>query len=192
MVSINHFIQNRPVHLARRDVYYQAAVKELKRQKLEDEPLSIEAYSKILFLLKVARMHAKFGVRTPGENEDDEKFARFIALLTANAKAVLSMLELRELALQDDSFSFLGTNQATIGLQAEEYQRRAKDIMGSLLSTLELADTTFEQLRANNADVLSDEELSRYRKTYEHVEELMNNDDHRYALAPSLGKLGDI
>ena len=29
MSSINHFIQNRPVHLARRDVYYEKAVREL-------------------------------------------------------------------------------------------------------------------------------------------------------------------
>lgn len=192
MTSINHFIQNRPVHLARRDIYFQAAAKELKKYNEFGTSINSKDYNKILFLLKVARMHAKFGVRTPGENENDEQFSRFVTLLTANAKAILSMLELRDLALKDAAFSFLGANQTKVELLAEEYQKRAHDTIKSLVSTLNLAEETFERLKKDNAAGLSKSDLERYQKACIHVEDLIKNDNHQYAIAPTLGKLGDI
>ena len=75
MSSINHFIQNRPVHLARRDAYYQEAVSVLKnKQNQTTAMLSVSFYDEILFLLKVARLHSRFCIRTLGENENDEQF----------------------------------------------------------------------------------------------------------------------
>ncbi len=189
MAIINHFIQNRPVHLARRDIYYEAAVKELRKKKAS---LAKKDYDEILFLLKVARLHAKFSVRTPGENEHNEQFSRFISLLAGNINSILSMLELRDLVLQDGPFDFIGANKANIGIQAEEYQRRADDINRSLLTTLNLAVNTFNQLKEDNAKTLTKQELDRYNKACEHVKKLMEKDQHRYALAPSLGKLSNI
>ena len=66
MSSINHFIQNRPVHLARRDVYYEKAVKELDSlSKSKKGLLDSKIYDEIVFLFKVARLHSGFSVRTP-------------------------------------------------------------------------------------------------------------------------------
>ena len=192
MSSINHFIQNRPVHLARRDVYYEKAVKELDSlSKSKKGLLDSKIYDEIVFLFKVARLHSGFSVRTPGENEYDEQFQRYIDLMTENLKAVLSTLELRDLVVKNSSFEFLGKNYAAAELYANEYQRRAKDILNSVMATLNLADETFGHLKNLNNLSLDDEEKARYKKTYKHVERLMKNKKHRYALAPSLGRLGE-
>ena len=192
MSSINHFIQNRPVHLARRDVYYEKAVKELDSlSKSKKGLLDSKIYDEIVFLFKVARLHSGFSVRTPGENEYDEQFQRYIDLMTGNLKAVLSTLELRDLVVKNSSFEFLGKNYAAAELYANEYQRRAKDILNSVMATLNLADETFSHLKKINNQSLDDEEKARYKKTYKHVERLMKNKKHRYALAPSLGRLGE-
>ena len=136
-------------------------------------------------------MHSGFSVRTPGENEYDEQFQRYIDLMTGNLKAVLSTLELRDLVVKNSSFEFLGKNYAAAELYANEYQRRAKDILNSVMATLNLADETFGHLKKLNNQSLDDEEKSRYKKTHKHVERLMKNKKHRYALAPSLGRLGE-
>ena len=192
MSSINHFIQNRPVHLARRDAYYQEAVSVLMNKHNQSSVmLSIDFYDEVLFLLKVARLHSRFCVRTPGENENDEQFANFVDLLAGNTKAVLAMLQLRDLVARNSSFDFLGTNKATVGLHAEEYQRRANDIIAALMATLNLAERTFMNLKENNARSLDDEEVTRYDKAYEHVKILIRNSEHYYALAPSLSNLAE-
>ncbi|MEC7908371.1 MAG: hypothetical protein VYB95_03510 [Verrucomicrobiota bacterium] len=59
------------------------------------------------------------------------------------------------------------------------------------MATLNLADETFGHLKNLNNQSLDDEEKARYKKTYKHVERLMKNKKHRYALAPSLGRLGE-
>ncbi|MFL2859800.1 MAG: hypothetical protein ACJ0BW_03550 [Pontiellaceae bacterium] len=190
MSSINHFIQNRPVHLARRDAYYQEAVSVLKnKQNQTTAMLSVSFYDEILFLLKVARLHSRFCIRTLGENENDEQFANFVDLLAGNTKAVLSMLQLRDLVARNSSFDFLGTNKATVGLHAEEYQRRANDTITALMATLNLAERTFINLKEKNADSLDKEEKSRYNKAYDHVKILIKKRQHYYTIAPSLGKL---
>lgn len=190
MSSINHFIQNRPVHLARRDAYYQEAVSVLKnKQNQTTAMLSVSFYDEILFLLKVARLHSRFCIRTLGENENDEQFANFVDLLAGNTKAVLSMLQLRDLVARNSSFDFLGTNKATVGLHAEEYQRRANDTITALMATLNLAERTFINLKEKNADSLDKEEKSRYNKAYDHVKILIKKRKHYYTIAPSLGKL---
>ncbi|MEC7908372.1 MAG: hypothetical protein VYB95_03515 [Verrucomicrobiota bacterium] len=97
------------MHLARRDVYYEKAVKELDSlSKSKKGLLDSKIYDEIVFLFKVARLHSGFSVRTPGENEYDEQFQRYIDLMTGNLKAVLSTLELRDLVVKNSSFEFLG------------------------------------------------------------------------------------
>ena len=192
MSSINHFIQNRPVHLARRDVYYEKAVRGLDAlSKNNKKLLDAKIYDEIVFLFKVSRLHSRFSVRTPGENENDEQFQRYIDLMAGNLKAVLATLELRDLVVNNSSFEFLGKNYAAAELYANEYQRRAKDILNSVMATLNLADETFQHLKQLNNQSLNEEEKTRYEKTYKHVEKLMKNKKHRYALAPTLGRLGE-
>jgi hypothetical protein len=183
--GIDHFEQNRPVHLARRDVYFERAALLISAQPqvLGFQP-TIKEYEEIIFLLRVARRHARFSIREAGKNEKDEQFSRFLNLLAGNVKAVLSMLNLKGMVEGPGGsfFSFLGANQASVALQAEEYQRRANDIFRSILSTLQLAEEPFEQLKEENASSASEEELKRYAKAREHFARQIQEGKHHFSL----------
>lgn len=171
MNPINHFELNRPVHLARRDVYFEKAAELISaRSHGHGEGLRIEDYEEILFMLRTARQHARFSIRDAGKNGHDEQLSLFINLLAGNVKAVLSMINLKGMVekSQGSSFSFLGVNEASAGLQAEEYQRRAYDIVRSIQNTLKLAEEPFEKLKEENRASASDEENQRYQKARAH------------------------
>ena len=192
MKAIDHFEQNRPVHLARRDIYFEQAANLIRMQHRNfAAETKVEEYEEILFLLRIARQHARFSLRAMGKNEKDEEFGRFINLLAGNVKAVLSMINLKHtVESSDGSFlGFLGANQASAGLQAEEYQRRANDIVRSINNTLELAEHPFEQLKVDNSSALSDEEQERYSKAREHFGELVQDRKNSYRIAPSARKI---
>lgn len=190
---INHFEQNRPVHLARRDVYFEHAAKLIsgEQQQAFISETHVEEYEEILFLLRVARQHAKFSIRESGKNEKDEEFGRFINLLAGNVKAVLAMINLRHtVESSGGSFlGFLGANQASVGLHAEEYQRRANDIVRSINNTLKLAEEPFDQLKTENTEALSKDEQNRYHKAREHFSVLVKDRKNSFRIAPGARKI---
>jgi len=174
--TINHIEQNRPVHLALRDIYYERATGLL--QALEHKTvqgLDAADYEEILFLLRTSREHGRFAVRDNGKNEMDGQFCEFISLLAGNVKAVLSMLNLKHSVEAEDGFffSFLDVNHASVALQAEEYERRARDIVRCMLDTLDLANGAYDELREANHDAFSDFEHERYDKATAHHKELI-------------------
>ena len=188
MKPINHFEKNRPVHLARRDVYFECAAELISAQQQRRRPeIRVENYEEILFLLRIARQHGRFSVRNNGKNEKDEQFCRFINLLAGNVKAVLSILNLKHSIEAEDGFffSFLGGNYASVALQAEEYLRRARDIDCTIHNTLTLAKEPFQQLKEANAAALSEDELVRYNKARKHFLELAKDGRNRYSIAPN-------
>jgi hypothetical protein len=189
--AINHFEQNRPVHLARRDVYFERAAELIFAQQHAFTPeIKIEEYEEILFLLRVARQHARFSIRGERKNEKDEQFGLFINLLAGNVKAILSMLNLKGMVEgSDGSFSsFLCANHATMALQAEEYQRRANDIVRSIHNTLRLAEEPFRNLKDEHAASADKEDMERYGKAREHFTALVKEGRHRYKISPSMRK----
>jgi hypothetical protein len=186
---INHFELNRPVHLARRDVYFEKAAERISAQLQQvADGLATEAYEEILYMLRTARLHARFSIRDAGKNGHNEQFSLFINLLAGNVKAVLSMINLRGMVegAQNSSFSFLGVNQASAGLQAEEYHRRACDIVRSMQNTLNLAQEPFENLKAKNREAATDEENARYHKARDHFWELVSKTSEVQKLPPVL------
>ncbi|MEE9368492.1 MAG: hypothetical protein V3V05_06465 [Pontiella sp.] len=194
MKIINHFKQNRPVHLARRDVYFERAAELIFSEQHAFVPeIRAGEYEEILFLLRVARQHGRFSIREAGENEKDEQFVRFINLLAGNVKAILSMLTLKNMVEHSEGsiFSFLGGNQASVALQAEEYQRRANDIVRSIHNTLRLAEEPFQLLKEENASAAEQEDLKRYGKAREHFTVLVKEGRHRYEIAPGFQKMSE-
>ena len=174
MKAVDHFDKNRPVHLALRDIYYEHAIRVLKDSKhMAARELCVGDYEEILFVLRTAREHGRFAVRDNGKNEKDGQFCNFINMLAGNVKAVLSMLNLKHSVEAKDSFfsSFLEVNHASVALQAEEYERRARDIIRCMLTTLEIAGAAFEQLKQGNREAFSDFERERYDKATAHYRE---------------------
>ena len=180
------------MHLARRDVYFEHAAALISAPAQGSLPeIHAENYEEILFLLRVARQHARFSIRADGRNEKDEQFCRFINLLAGNVKAVLSILNLKHSVEAEDGFfvSFLGGNYASVALQAEEYLRRARDIDYTIHNTLTLAEEPFIQLKEANIAALNEEDLARYNKAREHFSELVKEDGRKGCkVASSSGK----
>jgi len=172
---INHTEQNRPVHLALRDVYYERVAELLQAPRLP--AIQIADYEEILFLLRTAREHGHLALRDDGKNEQGELFFQFINMLAGNVKAVLSMLNLKHSVEEEDSFffSFLEANHASVALQAEEHERRARDIIRSMKATLKLASGAYEGLKQANFDALSEAGRGRYKKAAEHHKTLLEN-----------------
>jgi tetratricopeptide (TPR) repeat protein len=173
---INHFEQNRPVHLALRDVYYERAAKLLENpEHMTMQALQASNYEEILFILRTARTHGQFAVRDNVKNEKDGQFCKFINMLAGNVKAVLSMLNLKHSVEAKDGFffSFLEVNHASVSLQAEEYERRARDIIRCMLNTLDIASSAFHELQQSNLDAFTELERERYDKAMAHYKGLI-------------------
>jgi hypothetical protein len=169
--TIDHFEQNRPVHLALRDVYYERAATLLANPAhMTMQALQARDYEEILFILRAARAHGEAAVRDNGKNEKDGQFCKFINMLAGNVKAVLSMLNLKYSVEAKDGFffAFLEVNHASVSIQAEEYERRARDIIRCMLNTLDLASSAFSELRQCNLDAFSALERERYDKAMTH------------------------
>lgn len=174
--TINHFEQNRPVHLALRDVYYDRAAALLKDPRhMAMQELVAADFEEILFLLRTARDHSFLAVRDNGKNEKDDQFRKFINMMAGNIKAVLSMLSLKHTVEAEGGFffSFLEANSASVALLAEEYERRARDIICCVLNTLDLASAAFESLKKANYEALSELERDRYDKAAAHHQDLI-------------------
>ncbi len=173
---IDHFEQNRPVHLALRDVYYMRATYLLKSSKeIEMQGLDADDYEEILFLLRSARKHGRFVIRSHIKNDNNTQFCNFINMLVGNVKAVLSMLNLKHSVEAKDGFffSFLEVNHASVALQAEEYERRSRDIIRCLCSTLNLSTAAYEELKGKNDKAFSPFERERYDKAAKHYTALI-------------------
>ena len=165
MKRINHFEKNRPVHLALRDVYFERAYDLLKTPALfTAHELDVAEFEEILFLLRTAREHGTFAVRDEAKNGKDSQCCKYINMIAGNVKSVLSMLNLKHSVEMEGGFffSFLEANHASVALQAEEYERRAQDIVRCVLNTLELAQPAYEELRAANYKGFNDFERKRY------------------------------
>ena len=171
MRTINHFEKNRPVHLALRDVYYERAAELLQEaSQMHGMPMEISRFEEMLFLLRTARQHGAFAVRSEMNNGRDCQFRDFINMLAGNIKSVLSMLNLKQSVETEGGFffSFLGANHASVALQAEEYERRARDIVRCVQNTLTLARSAYEGLKQANGEAFSQFERERYEKAAEY------------------------
>lgn len=178
MNHVSDFGQNRPVHLARRDVFYEHAVEMLSAPNEGAPPVNrIEDFEKILFVLRISHRHARFAVRTKDIHLKDHEFCKFIELLIGNIKAVLSMLKQKDSVEHAEGFffSFLGINHASVALQAEEFERRANDVVRCVQNTLQLAEEPFLELK--NAYRMSSEkaERIRYKKAHKHFTNLLSD-----------------
>lgn len=165
-----HFDINRPIHLARRDVFFERAVELLYTplQNLTTAERIIHA-EVIISLLKTAESHAFFAIQSSGTVAQETDFLRFLKLISDNVQSAHAMLQ-HQLHLEaEESFlcQFLSATPEQCVLPAMHYQRRAEDILQGLWNILQLAHTAYRNLQQTNLDSLTEEEKGRYRKAYD-------------------------
>jgi hypothetical protein len=169
-VSKQHFDINRPIHLARRDVFFERAVEILyipiQNISTADRIKSAEV---ILSMLKTAEMHAFFAIQSSSTVTQESDFLRFLRLISDNVKSAHAMMQ-HQLHLEaEESFlcQFLNATPEQCVLPAMHYQRRAEDILQGLWNVLQLAHSAYRSLQTANLQKLTEDERARYRKAYE-------------------------
>jgi hypothetical protein len=90
----NDFHLNRPIHLARRDVYFERAVEllYLPIQELDTEQRLVHV-DRVLSLLQTATKHAGFAVQSPDRLDMEPDFLHFLRLVAGNLRSVHSMTQ---------------------------------------------------------------------------------------------------
>jgi hypothetical protein len=183
-----YFSLNRPIHLARRDAYFETAVELLYMPVQEmDTSSRLQHVERVLSLMKTAETHAFFAIRSSQAMRQEHDFLHFLKLIAHNIQSALSMTQHQSHLEAEESFlcQFLSTKREECVLPAMHYRRRADDILQGLWHLLRLAHKPYRELQQANLGAMSEEEQARYKKAYQSFrEELSRKNGARNHEAP--------
>ena len=169
-MSALHFDINRPIHLARRDAFFERAAELVYMPVSElDAQARMDHVSRVLQLMSTAQQHATFANRSDQATGPEQDFLHFLRLVAGNLRSVHSM------ALHEDHLEgekgflcrFLGAPPEECALPAMHYRRRADDILQGVWHLLRLAHPAYRELQQGNQQALTEEERERYRRAYQ-------------------------
>lgn len=168
-VSTKDFNLNRPIHLARRDAYFERSV-ELLYMPMQDMDTSgrLHHVDKVLSLLKTAQFHAFFATKSPASTQSEHDLLHFLRLISHNVQSAHSMMQHQAHLEGEEGFlcQFLDARPDECVLPAMHYRRRADDIFHGLWHLLRLGHKPYRNLQQANIQSLSPAEQERYRKAY--------------------------
>lgn len=169
-MKTNPFDINRPIHLARRDVFFERAAELLYMpyQHLSTAQ-RIQHVETVLDLLQTAGRHAFFASQASQALPREQDLLRFLRLIADSVQSVHTMMQ-HQLHLEaEESFlcQFLSATPEQCVLPALHYQRRSEDILQGLWNVLQLSYSPYRSLQQANEQQLSPEEQQRYRKAYD-------------------------
>jgi hypothetical protein len=173
-MSAEHAHLNRPVHLARRDVLFEHAVKLLGLPlTTQDTATRLGNAEIILACLTKAREHASFALRSHHSLERETDFLHFLELVTDHVVSAHAMIQHQVHLEEEESFlcQFLGVDRQQSRFPAMHYQRRSEDIHHELWHLFGLAQQPYAALRQANIEAMNEEERSRYERAYKNFRE---------------------
>jgi len=160
--------KNRPVHLARRDKFYEKALALLAEASFK-EPLSERVWriETLILYLNTAYDEGLYAQRGIQCSVLEENFLKVLELVLDSAKAVQAMVNHENLLEEDKSFlnQFLGESFEQINEDEYIYRERANDIIKGIQALTRSANGAFEKVRKENLKGLSKENSIRYEKT---------------------------
>jgi hypothetical protein len=164
------FNLNRPIHLARRDAYFERAVEMLYMPMQElDTNQRIQHVDQVLTLLKTAQFHAFFATKSPQSTQEEDDLLHFLRLIAHNVQSAHSMMQHQSHLEGEEGFlcQFLDAKPEECVLPAMHYRRRADDIFHGLWHLLRLGHKPYRNLQQANRESLNEAERERYRKAYQ-------------------------
>lgn len=185
-MSADPFHLNRPVHLARRDVYYLKAVERI--QKLLAQKLPAErgkTAEQALYLLREARLHAEAANRSDKTSTQNRLFTKFLDIAVDNTLSVARMLRRQtEAKACDNAFDgFIGSSGTGANMSGR-YRQCEGLILKGLLRVLQQAAVPFADLSRTSLAKMTLEDKARYEKAKEHFEALADEEADRVAEFP--------
>lgn len=173
-MTLLHTQLNRPIHLARRDAFYERGIELLYLPLQEmDTATRITHLHCVLEVLATARKHAFFASRSPKICARELDFLHFLELIHDNVQSMHSMMEHQAHLEAAESFlcQFLNTTLEQCQLPAMHYRRRAEDLMSGLWQLLRLSHTPYRALQKEYSDQANDKERARYDKAFQSFRE---------------------
>ncbi len=173
-MSSNDFNLNRPIHLARRDAYFERAVELLYMPMQQmDTNERLHHVDKVLSLLKTSQFHAFFTTKSPSATQHEHDLLHFMQLISHNVQSAHSMMQHQAHLEGEEGFlcQFLDARPDECVLPAMHYRRRADDIFHGLWHLLRLGHKPYRKLQQENIRSLTKPEELRYRKAYKSFRE---------------------
>jgi len=176
-MSDDAFHLNRPVHLARRDVFYEKAV-ELTKKLNEQKTLSgqQETAEAALHFLSEARKHAEAANRSDKTSLENRLFLDVLDTALDNALSITRMLRRQQSSQAEDCTicRFLGSSEVHQKMSMH-YRRSAAYILKGLLLLLQNVDSPHERLRKTSLAEMNATDKARYDKARAHLSETLQS-----------------
>ena len=182
-MSADPFHLNRPVHLARRDVFYEKSVtliKKLPSQKsLSEQSKTAE---QALYLLREARRHAEAANLSEKTSTQSRLFVSFMDTVVDNTLSITRMLRRQISADATDNplDGFIGSTGPAAKMSGY-YRRCGVLILKGLLNILQQAEKPFLALRQTSLAKMSVVDKARYEKAQTHFEKLADDEAEKAA-----------
>lgn len=177
-MNADPFHLNRPVHLARRDVFYLKAVERIRQIRSQKQPSEqCETAGQALYLLREARRHAEAANRSDKTSAQSRLFVRFMDIVIDNVQSIARMLHRQTIAEKPDNAldGFAGSSGAGVKMSGH-YRRCAALVLKGLLSVLQQAERPFNDLSRTSCTKMSLEDAGRYEKAKTHFEKLADGE----------------
>lgn len=165
-MSADPFHLNRPVHLARRDGFYEKAAQIIHRlPSFRDREEQQQAAEQALDFLREARRHAAAANLAFKTSHQSRMFAGFLDMLIDNTLSMVRMLQRQGLAEAPDSPSlqFLQSRE-TAARMSTRYRRCAAHILKGLIGILKAAEKPCHDLQQTSLAKMSLADKARYDK----------------------------
>jgi hypothetical protein len=185
-MSADPFHLNRPVHLARRDVFYGKAVERIRvlsSQKLPaDQSKTAE---QALYLLREARRHAEVANLSEKTSAQSRLFVSFMDTVVDNTQSIGRMLR-RQIGVDaaDNPLDQFLNSGDTGAKMSGHYRRCAAHILKGLLLVLQQAEKPFLALQQTSLAKMTVVDKARYEKAYKHFDELADGEAEKAAEFP--------
>lgn len=161
------FNLNRPVHMARRDAFFERAMDLLNAPTdALDAESRLAHMGRVLKLLEAAEHHGTFAVKSPSATEAERDFLHFIGLIRHNVQSAQAMIQHQSHFEREEGFlcQFLNAAPDECVLPAMHYRRRADDIFQGLWHLLRLAHGPYRALQQTACASLDEGERERYER----------------------------
>lgn len=182
-MSADPFHLNRPVHLARRDVFYEKAVvriKTLSAQKQTAEQLKTAGQA--FYLLREARRHAAAANLSEKTSTQNRLFMDYMNAVVENTHSIIRLLR-RQISVDAPNNPldrFLNSTD-TGAKMSVHYRRCAAHILKGLLLILKQGEKPFNDLRRTSLVKMTFADNARYEKAYHHFEEQADSEAEKAA-----------
>jgi len=185
-MSADPFHLNRPVHLARRDVFYEKAVARIRTLPAQ-KPISAQRKTaeQALYLLREARRHAELANLSEKTSSQSRLFVSFMDVVVDNTLSITRMLRRQTGADAPDNplDGFIGSAGISSKMSGN-YRRCAVLILKGLLNVLQQAEKSFQALRQTSLAKMTVVDKARYEKACKHFEELADSEAEKAAEFP--------